>query len=404
MENFTLSWSSSSSSTSPPSSSHIAGAAFDDYSEDFCSICLEPFGINDPSTITSCKHEYHLHCILEWSERSRECPICLQLLSFIDPSSQELLAAVEAEKCSRSRNIYPSSLTSSHIPHEQLNYDYGDSYSDESDIDDQIMQHLVAASSRSRFLHRRERQRSSSAGPSEVFVSNPPVHVPAVRPILTISPTGSSSPTSGVPSTVHIQPPTSAFPPVVGEVAGITTAENDVPFKPRVLYTQSPSESGRRLNTPEMFSIPESFRSKFSAASARYKESITKSTRGLKEKLIAHNASVKELSKGVQREMNAGIAGVARMIERLDLSSKRSNFPPTPVGTGGSSGSPVKGKSVDEDDIDTGRSPSIYTENVVQNVSSDAPSVPGMVVGRVVAGRVEIHHCVQSGKDAAVRT
>lgn len=55
----------------------------------------------------------------------------------------------------------------------------------------------------------------------------------------------------------------------------------------------------------------------------RYKESISKSTRGLKEKLLARNSSVKELSKGVHREMSAGIAGVARMIERLDLAPKR---------------------------------------------------------------------------------
>jgi len=56
---------------------------------------------------------------------------------------------------------------------------------------------------------------------------------------------------------------------------------------------------------------------------SRYKESISKSKQGLKEKLLARNNSVKELSKGVQREMNAGIAGVARMIERMDFSSKR---------------------------------------------------------------------------------
>lgn len=55
----------------------------------------------------------------------------------------------------------------------------------------------------------------------------------------------------------------------------------------------------------------------------RYKESISKSTRGIKEKLLARNSSVKELSKGVQREMSARIAGVARMIERLDLTPKR---------------------------------------------------------------------------------
>ncbi len=55
----------------------------------------------------------------------------------------------------------------------------------------------------------------------------------------------------------------------------------------------------------------------------RYKESFSKSTRVMKEKLLARNNSVKELSKGVQREMSAGIAGVVRMIERLDVTSKR---------------------------------------------------------------------------------
>lgn len=61
----------------------------------------------------------------------------------------------------------------------------------------------------------------------------------------------------------------------------------------------------------------------WSHASSRYKESISKSKQGLKEKLLARNNSVKELSKGVQREMNAGIAGVTRMMERFDIASKR---------------------------------------------------------------------------------
>ena len=121
----------------------------------------------------------------------------------------------------------------------------------------------------------------------------------------------------------------------------------------------------------------------------RYKESISKSTRGLKEKLLAHNASVKELSKGVQREMNAGIAGVARMIERLDLTSKRSSSPLIPVGTGGTSGFPIEGKSVEENC--TGHSPSIHSEIVIRDVSPDAPSL----ISSMAAGRVEIPSCVQ---------
>ncbi|RVW30905.1 E3 ubiquitin-protein ligase RHF2A [Vitis vinifera] len=34
--------------------------------DDACSICLEAFCDSDPSTVTSCKHEFHLQCILEW--------------------------------------------------------------------------------------------------------------------------------------------------------------------------------------------------------------------------------------------------------------------------------------------------------------------------------------------------
>ena len=60
---------------------------------------------------------------------------------------------------------------------------------------------------------------------------------------------------------------------------------------------------------------------------SRYKDSISKGTQGFREKLLAQNSSVKELSKGVQREMSASIAGVARLIERLDLKSKRSTHP-----------------------------------------------------------------------------
>lgn len=54
-------------------------------------------------------------------------------------------------------------------------------------------------------------------------------------------------------------------------------------------------------------------------------ESISKSTQGLKEKLLAKNSPVKELGRGVQREMSAGIAGVAKIFERLDPTLKRNS-------------------------------------------------------------------------------
>ncbi|QCD77079.1 large subunit ribosomal protein L7Ae [Vigna unguiculata] len=335
MENFTCSPSPLSAipSISAPSSS----APFDDSFEDSCSICLESFTIHEPSTVTNCKHEYHLHCILEWSQRSQECPICWQSLALKDPASQELLAAVEVEKRLRSRK-----MTTFRTRLEQYAYE-DDFFSDDSDSDDQIMRRLVAAANRSRLVQRQERNRSPGAGPSDVLDINSSIHVSGVQ---TISP--SSGPASGVTSTFNSQPPVS----------------------------NTTSESANRPNTYEMFSFPESFKSKFSAASTRYKESISKGTRGLKEKLLAHNVSVKELSKGVQREMNAGIAGVARMIERLDL-SKRSNFPIIPIHSEGTSDFPKEGKKyVGENGI--GGSPSKESEGAVHDVSSDVPFVTGV--------------------------
>lgn len=56
----------------------------------------------------------------------------------------------------------------------------------------------------------------------------------------------------------------------------------------------------------------------FSFVQLRYKESITKSTRGWKERLFSRNSSVADLGSEVRREVNAGIASVSRMMERLE--------------------------------------------------------------------------------------
>ncbi|XP_052874618.1 E3 ubiquitin-protein ligase RHF1A-like [Gossypium arboreum] len=71
-------------SCSSPASS--IGGVLDDGVEDGCCICLEPFTVQDPTTVTSCRHEYHLQCILEWSQRSKECPICWQSFVLKDPA------------------------------------------------------------------------------------------------------------------------------------------------------------------------------------------------------------------------------------------------------------------------------------------------------------------------------
>ena len=60
-------------------------------------------------------------------------------------------------------------------------------------------------------------------------------------------------------------------------------------------------------------------------------------TRNLKERLLSQNTSVKELSKDVECEMSAGIAGVAKMNERLDLASKCRISAPSSVNVRGQS-------------------------------------------------------------------
>lgn len=113
----------------------------------------------------------------------------------------------------------------------------------------------------------------------------------------------------------------------------------------------------------------------------RYKESISKGTRGFKEKLLARNNSVKELSKGVQREMTEGIAGVARMIERLDLSSNRTGSSvPVSSCTVGPSNLSFKGKGV-EDKVDA-QSLDKNSGLIADDLSSDATYICGAIPGQ----------------------
>ncbi|KAK9287871.1 hypothetical protein L1049_016313 [Liquidambar formosana] len=132
-------------------------------------------------------------------------------------------------------------------------------------------------------------------------------------------------------------------------------------------------------------------KSRLSAASARYKESISKSTRGFKEKLIARNNSVKELSKGVQREMNAGIAGVARILERLDLAPKRSGASVSDSNcTVGTSNFSYKGKDVQDNVISQPLNDD--KGETAHNLSSNALSC----VSNAIPGPMEVSHA-QSG-------
>ncbi|OIT40179.1 PREDICTED: E3 ubiquitin-protein ligase RHF1A-like isoform X1 [Nicotiana attenuata] len=305
-------------------------AVVDDSFEDACSICLEPFNSDDPPAVTDCKHEYHLQCILEWSQRSKECPICWRVLALKDPASQELLAAVEIERNMRSR------INVRHTNEDvETNHCFQDApQQNDSDFEERIMRHFAAATSRVRLVNRRRRQASSGIGPTQV-VPSVPVGVRSNQTQnseSTVQPrgfgfTGDGSAASATSSSIG--PASSSVPP-----------HGNGPFK----LSQPPTYGPQGSSSSEFLAFSESIKSKWSAASARYKESISKGTRGFKEKLLSRNTSVKDFGKEVQREMSAGIAGVTRMIERLDLTSKRTGASePLSACTMGTSNFPSRG-------------------------------------------------------------
>ncbi|XP_012487128.1 E3 ubiquitin-protein ligase RHF1A [Gossypium raimondii] len=371
-------------SCSSPASS--IGGVLDDGVEDGCCICLEPFTVQDPTTVTSCRHEYHLQCILEWSQRSKECPICWQSFVLKDPASQELLDAVRIERHCRSRN--PSAVaTDLHHFHDSIGVEEDTFHSDDSDFDERILQHLALAASRARYIRRRERQRSSGLGPSRVLFSTSPENMPGTLHIYPNSPDECQnlshglpqcdSLASGIPS-VNISPLSPVTPSV--NMVSSSTASGDKAVKPSQPQLGTP----HRTSSSETVSFSESIKSKWFTASARYKETISKGTKGLKEKLLARNNSVKELSKGVQREMTAG---VAKMIERLDISSKRSGASvPASGGTGSTSNILFKGKGVQDN---------VFAQNLTNNnvefvrgLNSEAPSYPS----RIMPDKLEASH------------
>ncbi|KMS97762.1 hypothetical protein BVRB_5g123950 [Beta vulgaris subsp. vulgaris] len=317
----------------------------DDDFEDACSICLEPFSLHDPASVTTCKHEYHLHCILEWSQRSKECPICWQSLALKDAASQELLAAAAIERNSRIRHASNNQTTYPH-QYQESGSAYGSHWTDDSDFNERMMQHLTAMMNRARQAHRNERRRSSGRSPSPELMFPSRASESIMHPNTpeeynsTYGSSGGSSPIAS-----STQPPLSASPFFVNMSSG--SAPRGVSHQPsRPPQSQSP-DCTPRPRSSELHAFSESIKSKFSAASARYKDSISKGTQGFREKLLARNGSVKELSKGVQREMTASIAGVARIIERLDLKSKRNTQSGEDVSHGGETSNIFsKGKGV----------------------------------------------------------
>ncbi|KAK6122659.1 hypothetical protein DH2020_043599 [Rehmannia glutinosa] len=230
----------------------------DDNFEDACSICLEPFTSLDPSTVTKCNHDYHLQCILEWFQRSNKCPVCSQHLVLKDPASQELLSGLENDKNLKLKNnFHPVDQ------HNEVNNDAAQV--DVSDFEERATAQYVAVINKARIISRSIKQST-----------------PAFR----------SSQYAAVMNRAHVN--------------SRTRKQSTPDFGPSQIPPSVPSESIDSDN-PGTSSSPKSLKSNIITASSKCKESILKNTRGLKEKFAVRNDSVKELSRGIQLEMTAGL-------------------------------------------------------------------------------------------------
>ncbi|KAJ1378569.1 Zinc finger, RING/FYVE/PHD-type, partial [Sesbania bispinosa] len=284
--------------------------------------------------VTNCKHEFHLQCILEWCQRSSQCPMCWQPISLKDATSQELLEAVEME---RSLRTNPS--RNSAIFHHPILGDFELQHLpvgvNDADVEQRIIQHLAAAAAMRRAHHLGQREgqrtRSSARGRPHFLVystepsappsgpdsaaggGNEPVAIPLGSPSTPLTSDG-DEPTSSqqIP---YFQTHGSSLTP--GSTVMATNLQGIYSDDRRSTTHSSPANQDR-AGPSEFQSLSDSLRSRWNAVSLRYKESISKGTRGWKERLFSRNSSMSEFGSEVRRELNAGIASVSRLMERLE--------------------------------------------------------------------------------------
>ncbi|KAK6942506.1 hypothetical protein RJ641_027883, partial [Dillenia turbinata] len=230
--------------------------------EDACSICLEAFSDNEPATVSM---NYYACC-----------------------DSRELLEAVASERSFRLN----SSRTPAIFHHPVLgDFDLSQLHvgSNYSDFEEHLLQHLASAAAMGRAHHiaqmQSQRTRSSGHGCPQFLVLSL-----QLRPVQSLLASGFSG--------MH------------AIRQGIVVANG---------FMNQPSEGNESRPGPSDFqSFSESLKSRLSSASMRYKESISKSTRGLKERWFSRSPSMADIGSEVRREVSAGIASVSRVIEQLE--------------------------------------------------------------------------------------
>lgn len=311
--------------------SHITSAAafveggIQESCDDACSICLEEFCQSDPSTVTACRHEFHLQCILEWCQRSSQCPMCWRPISLKDPTSQELFEAVEQE---RKWRVTPSRNTS--IFHHPALGDFGLQHLrmgvNDVDLEERILHHLAAtaAMGRTHHLGRREGQRirSSAHGhPHFLVFSTQPV-APSSSPD---SAAGGGNEPAAVPTGSLSTPITSDGDEPSQQVSHLQTEGSSSATNHQGVYSNDRGSSAHSspvsqdgAGSSEFLSFSDSLRSRLNAVSLRYKESISKGAKGWRERLFSRSSSMSDIGSEAGREGNAGIASVSRLMESLE--------------------------------------------------------------------------------------
>ncbi|EHA8586777.1 putative E3 ubiquitin-protein ligase RHF1A [Cocos nucifera] len=269
------------------SASAFVEGGIQDACDDACSICLEAFCNSDPSTVTGCKHEFHLQCILEWCQRSSQCPMCWQPISLKDPTSQELLEAVEQE-----RSIRVNQSCHATIFHHPMLGDFELQHLpvgvDDAELEERIIQHLAAAAAMGRANHIARRESQQGRGENEP--------APAITPAIPSVPLAATEGESIHQDEVS----TGQADQVANLPSGNTVAAAN---SPRNFAGQSTPVSQDRAGPSDFHSFSETIKSRLSAVSMRYKESITKSTRGWKERLFSRSNSIADLGSEVRREV-----------------------------------------------------------------------------------------------------
>ncbi|PWA84811.1 zinc finger, RING/FYVE/PHD-type [Artemisia annua] len=318
----------------------ISAAAFvasgtQDACDDACSICLEPFSNTDPPTVTGCKHEFHLQCILEWCQRSSQCPMCWQSISLKDSSSQELLDIIEQER-SIANNPSVNSTIFHHPTFGDFELQHLPASATDSELEERIIQHLAAAAAmgRARHIARREGHRSRTSAHSRPrymgFSAQPSVPSPTrptssddVEPTLAIggSPlvTVHEEPVRGTAPSSSAQASEHPGSPLVSTV--VPARPHETPTSDRSSMQSSPS-SQDRAGPSEQTSFSD-FKTRVNAISIRYKDSITKTTKTWKERIFSRNNNNNTTDHGYKDtgEGSAGISTLSRMMNHLQHDS-----------------------------------------------------------------------------------